>query len=133
MAEVLERLLTLARRLVPQTGLSLTAAATLVRLAREGPSRVSDLASAEGVTQPAMSQLVARLERDGYVARTPSPQDGRAVLTALTAAGEHVIAARRDERVRALATLFAEVGADDARAIAAALPALRRLSTITNS
>ncbi|NHC13088.1 MarR family transcriptional regulator [Motilibacter deserti] len=129
--DVLERLLAVARRLVPQSGLSLTAAATLARLSREGPSRVSDLAAAEGVTQPAMSQLVGRLERDGFVDRHPSPEDGRSVLTALTPAGAEVLAARREERVRALSALLDRLDDDDRRAVAAALPALRRLLAVS--
>jgi DNA-binding MarR family transcriptional regulator len=47
----------------PRSGLSRTAAATLVRLQRSGPARLTELAVAEGVTQPSMSTLVARPRR----------------------------------------------------------------------
>ena len=57
----LERLVALIRWLSPP-GLSLTTAATLATLDRSGPCRLTALAAAEGVTQPAMTQLVGRLE-----------------------------------------------------------------------
>src|SRR5581483_1443739 len=58
----IERLLSLLRWLTPPDGLSFTAAATLATLDRSGPCRLTLLAVNEGVTQPAMTQLVARLQ-----------------------------------------------------------------------
>ncbi|MBX6358009.1 MAG: MarR family transcriptional regulator, partial [Micromonosporaceae bacterium] len=52
----------LLRRLSPPSGLSLAAAATLATLERSGPQRLTELAAREGVTQPAMTQLVSRLQ-----------------------------------------------------------------------
>src|SRR5437764_13844625 len=67
---VLERLIGLFRSLSPPDGLSLTAAATLATLERSGPCRLTALAAYEGVTQPAMTQLVDRLQGVNLLERT---------------------------------------------------------------
>ena len=43
-----------------------------------------DLAQCARIEQPSMAQLLARLERDGMIRRTPDPDDGRASLISLT-------------------------------------------------
>ena len=45
-----------------------------------------DLARAAKVEQPSMAQILARMERDGLVQRTPMPGDGRSQLVSLTKA-----------------------------------------------
>nr|WP_255480706.1 MarR family transcriptional regulator [Quadrisphaera sp. RL12-1S] len=100
----------------------------LARLARDGGSGVSALAAAEGVSQPAMSQMVARLERDGLVARTAHPQDGRALVVVLTDAGRELVGARRAARAAALADLLETAPDGDAEVLLAATPALTRLA-----
>ena len=70
------RLIGLVRSLSPPDGLSLTAAATLATLERSGPRRLTALAVEEGVTQPAMTQLIARLQDAGLVRREADPTDG---------------------------------------------------------
>jgi DNA-binding MarR family transcriptional regulator len=56
-------------------------------LDEEGPTRLTELASATGVTQPAMTQLVGRMEREGFMVRLIDPDDARATLVDLTDAG----------------------------------------------
>jgi DNA-binding MarR family transcriptional regulator len=128
LATSLEALLSWARRLAPSGTLSLTATATLARLSREGPSGVTALAAAEGVSQPAMSQLVARLEREGLVSRGGSPDDRRSVLVRLTPEGQRVVRERRAARAAALAALLEQAPPEDAALVGAALPALLRLA-----
>lgn len=53
----------------------------------EGPLRISGLTAASGVSQPAMTELVARLQREGLVTRLSDPQDARATLVDITARG----------------------------------------------
>ena len=69
LAAAIERLIGLFRSLSPANGLSLTAAATLATLERSGPCRLTWLAVQEGVTQPAMTQLIGRLQDAGLVDR----------------------------------------------------------------
>jgi DNA-binding MarR family transcriptional regulator len=125
-----ERLYEALRRLTPADGLSLTASSTLRRLQRSGPHRLSDLAAAEQVTQPAMTQLVSRLEREGLAQRRGDPADGRVVLVHLTEAGEHQVRRRRTTRARRLGDLLERLPAADRDAVIAALPGLDRLASL---
>src|SRR3984957_13084026 len=84
--EVLFALGTLGIRQRPRD-LSLTALSSLATLERSGPRRLTDLAVAEGVTQPSMSAIVSQLERLGLVERQSDAQDGRVVRVAITSAG----------------------------------------------
>jgi len=123
----LERLLRLVREVSTAGDISATAAAVLSRLGREGPQRVTDLARVEGVSQPAMSQLVNRLEHDCLVVRTTDPADGRGVLVRLSERGAGVLEARRVQRAGVLDAALERLGPADRLVIATALPALGRL------
>jgi DNA-binding MarR family transcriptional regulator len=127
LATTVQRLFAALRHLSPP-GLSLSAAATLGTLEREGPQRLTDLAVSEGVTQPAMTQIVTRLERDSLAARVADPSDGRVVLVEITQAGKDLLKHRRGVRTRRTAELLAGLSAEDRAAIEAALPALNRLA-----
>lgn len=119
------------RHLAGRQGLSMTATACLARIRQDGPSRLTALAAAEGVSQPSMSQLVQRLERQGLVARVGDPEDGRASLVALTESGRELLADRRRERHERFAELVATLPEEDAVALrlamSVALPVVRRL------
>jgi DNA-binding MarR family transcriptional regulator len=124
----IERLLTLLRSLAPRDGLSFTAAATLATLERSGPSRLTLLAVNEGVTQPAMTQLVARLLAAGLIARASDPSDRRVVEVSITAEGSALLSRRRAARTGRLATMLARLSPEDQAALAAALPAMDALT-----
>ena len=110
--DVLDQAMDLTIRfLSDRADLSVSAAFTLNRICREGPIRLTTLATREGVSQPSMTQLVQRLERGGLVIRLPDPDDGRACLVAITDAGQAVLDARkrsRRERLAALMTTLSE-------------------------
>ena len=129
LAEGLDQLVTLLPRITPRGGLSLVATSTLATLERRGPSRVTELAEAQSVTQPAMTGLVSRLAGQGVVERSPDPDDRRGVLVAITAAGNALLATRRRERTEALAALLDDLDAADRATLKAALPAVNRLVT----
>ena len=57
------------------------------RFIHEGGSRLTDLADSSGLTKQAVGEVVADLERLGYVARGPDPEDGRAKVIRLTDLG----------------------------------------------
>jgi len=56
-----------------------------------GGRRASDLADVLGVSRQAVAQVVALLERDGYVERLADPGDGRAKLVCLTRRGRQAL------------------------------------------
>jgi len=131
LAADIERIVGLFRSLSPASGLSMTAAATLAGIERLGPQRLTLLAAREGVTQPAMTQLISRLEESGLVRREPSPDDGRVVLVAITEQGRATLAHRRSARAERLAGIIAQLSPDHRAALAAALPALDALASVT--
>src|SRR5207237_182656 len=63
----------------------------------ERPRRITERAAREGVTQPAITLLVNRLENRDLVLRTPDPLDRRAVLVDLTPAGHELLEQLRAE------------------------------------
>ncbi len=126
-AAALEGLFRLVRWLSP-AGLSLTAAATLATLDRIGPSRLTELAAREGVTQPAMTQLIARLSEQGLTGRAADPADGRVVQVQLTDAGRDLIATRRMVRAERVSGLLTSLTPAERAALIAALPALHTLA-----
>ncbi len=130
LAAAFERLSEGLRRLTPREELSLTAASTLGRLERSGPRRLSELSGPEGVSQPAMTQLVTRLEKDGLAARGSDPADGRVVVVRITDAGRAAIARRREGRATALAEVLRRLAPEDHAALVAALPAMERLGDL---
>jgi DNA-binding MarR family transcriptional regulator len=56
-------------------------------------TRLTELAARAGMTHQSMSELVATLERRGYVERRPDPSDGRARLVCLTPEGTRMVRA----------------------------------------
>ena len=90
-------------------------------------TRVSELARRAQITKQSMAELVAHLERHGYVQRVPDPADRRAKLVRATARGDEVYAIAREvvaelehrlvkrlgaERVDELRNLLLEVNAE---------------------
>jgi DNA-binding MarR family transcriptional regulator len=124
-----ERLVGLLRSLSPADGLSPTAAATLATLERSGPRRLTALAVQGGVTQPAMTQLIARLEDAGLVRREADPADGRVVQVRLTDQGRDTLGRRRAVRAEQLAVILDRISPQDRAALGAALPAIDALAS----
>jgi len=129
---VLESFTRMMIRLPKQQRLSFTTLSVLHTLEGRGPMRLSELTASEQVTQPAITQIVGALERDGLVSRQPDPSDGRATLVSVTPAGAAIVVGRRDERRAHLADLADRLSPDERAAIAAALPALARMSDLND-
>jgi DNA-binding MarR family transcriptional regulator len=123
----LERVVRLFRSLIQPSDMSMTAAATLGTLERDGPSKLTTLAVREGVTQPAMTQLISRLQDAGLAQREADPADGRVVQVRITDEGKATLARRRARRAELLAGVLAQLSAEHRAALAAALPALDAL------
>lgn len=97
-------------------------------VAEHGPLRAGDLARHEGVAAPTLSRIVAGLDADGYVLRTPDPDDRRVAWLEVTACGRDLLDEVRARRARALATRAARLTADQAATLQAALDALESLT-----
>ena len=70
----------------------------LAYLQRAGESTPSALADFEHVSPPVMTRILGRLERAGLVRRAAHPGDGRQVRVTLTAEGEQLVLAGREDR-----------------------------------
>jgi DNA-binding MarR family transcriptional regulator len=62
----------------------------------DGGTRVSVLAQRAQITKQSMAELVAHVERHGYVERVPDPTDRRAKLVRATRRGREVYAVARE-------------------------------------
>ncbi|USI74650.1 MarR family winged helix-turn-helix transcriptional regulator [Sphingomonas morindae] len=108
--------------------LSLSQAAVLGRLARQGDATTADLARAEGVKPQSMGATLAGLEQQGLVARRPHPTDGRQFLFRLTPAGQAARDRRRLLKHKWLTEALGGVTPAERAALGSALAILRRLS-----
>ena len=67
-----------------ELGISVSQLPVIVALKNGQRLAQKELARQTGVEQPSMAQLLARMERDGLIERTPDPKDGRSSLVSLT-------------------------------------------------
>jgi len=132
-ALVFEDLTRIFIRLPSIEKLSFTTLSVLHTLSRKSPMRLTELTANEQITQSAITQLVTRLERDGLVERRPDPNDGRVVQVHITALGANVIDSRRLDRMVQLTKFIEGLTLEEERAIASAIPALRRLVELGNN
>src|ERR1700712_3341594 len=120
-----------ARFLTDRADLSASAGFAINRVCREGPLRLTTLAAKEGITQPSMTQLIKRLERQGLVTRLADPEDGRAALIGITRHGQDVIDDRQRVRRERLTELLETLNQEEKNALwlaaRVAFPVLRRL------
>lgn len=128
--DTLEQLVRVFQRAATAGELSLATAAVLARLVRAGPLTMTALAVAESVSQPNMTQLVNRLERDGLACKRAGRADRRTVLVEVTAEGRRVVQQRRSQRAAVLRDLLATLDDADVAAVRDAVPALTRLARI---
>lgn len=84
-------------------------------------TRVSVLAERAQMTKQSMAELVAHLERHGYVERVPDPSDGRAKLVRATARGGEVFAIAREAMADVEGRLAERMGAEKLRRLRALL------------
>ncbi|MCP2168645.1 MarR family winged helix-turn-helix transcriptional regulator [Goodfellowiella coeruleoviolacea] len=97
-------------------------------LAAAGPSSISEIAAATGVTHSAASQTVAQMRKAGLVTLEPGP-DARQRIVRLTPAAERLVPVLNAEwaaTTAAIEALEAELSAPLSRIVAEALAALHR-------
>jgi DNA-binding MarR family transcriptional regulator len=123
-------LLRLARGLRKETEqLGVTARqATLLWLVKRNPGlSLAELAAEEGISPPALSGYVDRLERAGLIERVRSTEDRRRVGLRLTGDGARLMRRIRARRTTWLADRLRALEPVELEAVEAAIPALRRL------
>jgi DNA-binding MarR family transcriptional regulator len=65
-------------------GVGMSQLPVLTALEERGPLSQKDLAEHARVEQPTMAEMLARMDRDGLIAREPNPEDRRGILASLT-------------------------------------------------
>jgi DNA-binding MarR family transcriptional regulator len=115
------------RREAREAGVSPEQVSLLVEVKYSPGIGVNELAARERVSAPAMSNHVDRLERDGLVTRTPSPNDRRRVGLTLTDEGKRVLRRVRSRRTAWLASRLGALDAAELAAVEAAVEPLSRL------
>jgi DNA-binding MarR family transcriptional regulator len=88
---------------------------------------LAQLAAEEGISPPAMSGHIDRLERAGFLERVRSSDDRRRVGLRLTDGGERLMRRVRARRTTWLADRLRDLEPRDLEAVEAAVPALLRL------
>jgi DNA-binding MarR family transcriptional regulator len=121
----------LKRKLRSQAGqeyLTSSQVSVLLRLEKDGPATVSNLARAEAMRPQSMSAVIAPLEAAGLVSGTPDPNDGRQTLFSLTKMCRKRIQERRAAKQDWLTrNIQARLSAQEQKKLAAALEILARL------
>jgi len=103
-------------------------AAVLLRLEKDGPATVSNLARTEAMRPQSMSAVIEPLEAAGLVNGTPDPNDGRQTLLSLTQKCRELMRERRAAKQDWLTkTILAKLSAQEQQQLVAALEILARL------
>ena len=130
LATAIEDFNTIYIRLPSVRRLNFSTLSVLHTLSRKGPLRLTELLATEQLKQPAITSLVARLEREGLVSRRPDPADGRAVLLSLTPEGEEIVRSRRADRIARLSRLVDRLSDEERSVLAGSARVLARLTEI---
>ena len=118
----------LARDRVPmdflRTELTMGQLKVLYTVYLEGPQTCGALASAQEVSLPTMTGILARLERRGYLERQRDQEDARRVISNLTTQGRELVNRLWASSREGLTSLLADVSPDDIETIERALEIL---------
>lgn len=110
-----------------EVGLSLAKLAALHQLSRAGESLpLGQLAERLSCVKSNVTQLVDRLEADGFVSRAADPNDRRSRLAVLTASGRKAYAKGSEIQHQAEKELFGVLSADESRKLHELLGKLQR-------
>ncbi|MFI6518574.1 MarR family winged helix-turn-helix transcriptional regulator [Spirillospora sp. NPDC050679] len=108
--------------------LSLTQFAALAAIERHGSMTPRELADHEKVQPPSMTRVIAHLESQGLVARSPHPTDGRQVTLAATEPGRRLLAEERRRKQAWLTQRLGELSPEEREVLRRAAPILDKLS-----
>lgn len=114
-------------RRMQQEELTPSQATVLTLLQDDRAWRLSDLASAAGVRPPSMTELVSRMERQGWLCKMDTIHDRRGVAVKITEEGRTILHALNRRHVDLIAGRLALLSDEEKRIIEQALPMLDRL------
>ena len=103
----------------------MSALATINRL---GPLTLGALAEQEGVAPPSITKILAILEDDGLVTRTPDPADRRVNYVTATRKGSELVEESRRRKTAWLTDRIRDLSAEQRRRLADALDVIEDLT-----
>jgi DNA-binding MarR family transcriptional regulator len=120
----------LARRLRQEAGMGLTPSqlAALATVHNHGPLTLGALADREQVAPPSITKVVAKLEADGLLVRTPDPGDRRVHHVACSPLGAELVEESRRRKTAWLTDRIHELDDQSRARLAAALDVLDALT-----
>ncbi|WP_376771519.1 MarR family winged helix-turn-helix transcriptional regulator [Actinomadura alba] len=120
----------LSRRLRAQStsGLSITQQAALAAVERHQSMSPRQLAEHEKVQPPSMTRVIAALEEQNLLVRTPHPTDGRQVVLNVTDQGRELLKEQRRRKQAWLSQRLEELTPEERAVLRQAAPILEKLS-----
>jgi DNA-binding MarR family transcriptional regulator len=120
----------LSRRLRAQStsGLSVGQHAALAALDRHHAMSPRELADHEKVQPPSMTRVIAALEEQELLLRTPHPTDGRQVVLKVTDKGRELLKEQRRRKQAWLSQRLGELTPEEQAILRQAAPILEKLS-----
>lgn len=115
----------LGERRVKALGFNIGQLPVLYMLRNGAQMSQKDLAKFAKIEQPSMAQMLARMERDGLICRTPDPADGRSSLVSLTEAATAKLPAARQALEEGREQVLAGFSADEVQTL---VQLMRRLN-----
>ena len=113
LADALRDVVVTARRKSDRSAQDKSVVILLAHLMGVGPMRAADLAEHACLDPSTVSRHLRALEEEGFVAKTPDPEDGRATLLKVTHAGAVLVDRARAERLEMLSAAVADWPAKD--------------------
>ena len=115
----------------PASGLSAARLSALSVLVFGGPRTLGELASAEQVRPPTMTNIVRGLEEAGLVRREADPSDGRIARVHATAKGARILQQARQRRIANLADRLGSLSAEEVARVRDAAELVERALRLT--
>jgi DNA-binding MarR family transcriptional regulator len=118
----------LARLLYRQVGSPIPRGmATLLAALAEQPQRITQLAAREGLAQPTVTRMIARLEALGLAGREQDADDRRVVVVSITPKGKRELTRLREQYAEVLRRSLAQMDDAEIAALARGAEALQAL------
>lgn len=113
LADALRDIVMTARRQASESAHDTAVIGLLAHLVATGPLRASELAERAWLDPSTVSRHLRSLETDGFLVRTPDPDDGRATRLEVTSAGRDLVRDARQQKLARLGMAVADWSADD--------------------
>lgn len=110
---------------------SLTEARVLYELAHHEVTDAVSLSTKLGLDSGYLSRLIGKLDRQGLISRTPSPDDGRVKLLALTPTGQLAFAQLNAASARDVERALSDLGDGDRHRLVQAMETIRSMLSVS--